>query len=144
MNPALIGRSQVAAGTYGKVFDGFDVTDSLPIPRLTGVFAAMENMTFGTLSVRVATVPFGEAEDSRRTDFVGKSWDTAGARFSPHRHKGPERSRFPDTTPAMALVMVSPYVAKSSAGRPGIEMVSKIFVILGEQRGQHRETYAVD
>ena len=42
----------MAAGTYGKVFDGFDITDSLPIPRLTGAFAAMENMTFGALSVR--------------------------------------------------------------------------------------------
>ena len=37
---------------YGKVFDGFEVTDSLPIPRLTGVFAAIENMTFGVLSMR--------------------------------------------------------------------------------------------
>lgn len=37
-------RLSLAAGTYGNVFDGFDVTDSLPIPRLTGVFAAMENM----------------------------------------------------------------------------------------------------
>jgi hypothetical protein len=42
----------VAAGTYGEVFDGFEVTDSLPIPRLTGAFAARENMTFGALSAR--------------------------------------------------------------------------------------------
>ena len=40
-----------AAGTYGNVFDGFDVTDSLPIPRLMGVFAATENITLGALSV---------------------------------------------------------------------------------------------
>src|ERR1700739_1227736 len=30
-------RLSPAAGTYGTVFDGFDVTDSLPIPRVTGV-----------------------------------------------------------------------------------------------------------
>ncbi len=37
----------MAARRYGKVFDGLEVTDSLPIPRLTGAFAATENMTFG-------------------------------------------------------------------------------------------------
>ena len=41
-----------AAGTYGKIVDGFDVTDSLPMPRLTGAFAAMENMTSGALSIK--------------------------------------------------------------------------------------------
>ena len=41
----------LAAGTYGKIFDGFEMTDSLPIPRLTGAFAPIENMTFGALSV---------------------------------------------------------------------------------------------
>jgi hypothetical protein len=40
-----------AAGTYGNVFVGFDVTDSLPIPSRTGVFDARENMTSGALSV---------------------------------------------------------------------------------------------
>lgn len=44
-------RVSPAAGTYGNVFDGLEVTDSLPIPRLTGVLAAMENMTLGALSV---------------------------------------------------------------------------------------------
>lgn len=32
----------IASGTCGKLIDGFDVTDSLPIPRLTGVFAGMD------------------------------------------------------------------------------------------------------
>jgi hypothetical protein len=32
------------------VFDGFEVTESLPIPRRTGAFAAMENMPSGALS----------------------------------------------------------------------------------------------
>lgn len=41
-----------ALGTYGNVFDGFEVTDSLPIPSRTGAFAARENMTSGALSVR--------------------------------------------------------------------------------------------
>ena len=31
--------------------DGFEVTDSFPIPSATGVFAASENITFGALSV---------------------------------------------------------------------------------------------
>jgi len=44
--------SQEAEGTQGKVVDGLDVTDSLPIPRLRGVFDAIENITFGALSVR--------------------------------------------------------------------------------------------
>ncbi|SPE30845.1 hypothetical protein SBA3_1700012 [Candidatus Sulfopaludibacter sp. SbA3] len=32
---------------YGKAFHGFEVTDCLPIPRLTAAFAAIENMTVG-------------------------------------------------------------------------------------------------
>jgi hypothetical protein len=32
--------SQAAEGTYGKTFEGFAVTDSLPMSRRTGVFAA--------------------------------------------------------------------------------------------------------
>ena len=35
----------------GKRLRRFEVTDSLPIPRRTGVFAARENMTSGALSV---------------------------------------------------------------------------------------------
>jgi hypothetical protein len=51
--PALtLQNSQVGAGTYGKVVDGFETTDSLVIPRRIGVFAASENMTSGALSVR--------------------------------------------------------------------------------------------
>jgi hypothetical protein len=58
-------RLSPAAGTYGNVFDGFEVTDSLPIPRLKSVFAAMENMTLGALSVSERTVPLGEPERGR-------------------------------------------------------------------------------
>ncbi len=43
--------AQAIFGTYGKVADGFDVTDSLPMPSPMGAFAAMENMTSGALSV---------------------------------------------------------------------------------------------
>ncbi|MGA2421103.1 MAG: hypothetical protein ABSG69_13565 [Candidatus Acidiferrum sp.] len=50
---AVAARLSPAAGTYGNVFDGFKVTDSLPIPRRTGVFATSENITSGALS----TVP---------------------------------------------------------------------------------------
>jgi len=45
------GSGESAAGTYGKTFDGFDVTESLPIPRRIGAFAAIENITSGALSV---------------------------------------------------------------------------------------------
>src|SRR5580658_11153805 len=44
--------SPMATGAYGNFFEGLEVTDSLPIPRLMGVFDAMENMTSGALSVR--------------------------------------------------------------------------------------------
>jgi hypothetical protein len=47
---------------YGNVFEGFEVTDSLPMPRRTGVFAAMENLTSGALSVKRATVALEESE----------------------------------------------------------------------------------
>ncbi|MGP6192183.1 MAG: hypothetical protein ACLPSH_19415 [Vulcanimicrobiaceae bacterium] len=50
----------MAGGTYGKVFDGLDVTDSLPIPRRTGAFDAKENMTSGALSVSAR--PFHSAK----------------------------------------------------------------------------------
>jgi hypothetical protein len=48
---AAVSTTPLGTGTYGKIVEGFDVTDSLPIPRLIGVFAAVENMTFGALSV---------------------------------------------------------------------------------------------
>jgi hypothetical protein len=51
------------AGTYGKVCTGFDVTDSLPIPRRTGAFEAIENITSGALSV--SDLPFHSASRSK-------------------------------------------------------------------------------
>jgi hypothetical protein len=44
-------RLSAIAGTYGNVFDGFAVTESLLIPRRTEVFAAMEKITSGVFSV---------------------------------------------------------------------------------------------
>jgi hypothetical protein len=41
-----------ATSTNGiRFFDGFEVTDSFPIPRLMGVFAAIENVTPGHAAV---------------------------------------------------------------------------------------------
>ena len=39
------------AGTYGNIFEGFDETDSLPIPSRMGVFEAIVNITSDALSV---------------------------------------------------------------------------------------------
>lgn len=52
--PRFATGSSLTAGTYGKVVDGFEVTESLPIPRRTGVLAAIENITSGALSVQLA------------------------------------------------------------------------------------------
>jgi hypothetical protein len=51
--PKLHSRSlTITGGTYGNVLVGLEVTDSLPMPKLTGVFSAKENITLGALSVR--------------------------------------------------------------------------------------------
>jgi hypothetical protein len=44
--------SQATGGTYGNASEGLEVTDSLPMPKLIGVFNARENITLGALSVR--------------------------------------------------------------------------------------------
>ena len=72
MSRAAPQRNYAAAGTYGNTFDGFEATDSLPMPRRTGVFDAIENMTFRRVIREGTTVPFGEAERGHGADRVGE------------------------------------------------------------------------
>ena len=49
--PKLGGSLKLRQALYGNTFVGLAVSDSLPMPRPTGVFAAMLNITSGVLSV---------------------------------------------------------------------------------------------
>jgi hypothetical protein len=74
-----------AAGTYGNVLDGFEVTDSLPIPTLTGVFAAMENMTLGALSVTERPFHSKKANDAGVPTSYGRMLGKNMCTLSLHR-----------------------------------------------------------
>jgi hypothetical protein len=94
-----------SAGTYGKVVVGFDVTDSLPIPRLMGLFAAMENMTFGALSM--SDRPFHSANPNAAR--VPTSYGSVCRRST--RHNGSiEKSLINDFYPSPAA---APYNTSS-------------------------------
>src|ERR1035438_3797169 len=64
--------SQVAAGTYGKVLDGFEVTDLLADPKAHRGIRRNGEHDIGRVVSKGAAVPFGEAEHGRRADLVGE------------------------------------------------------------------------
>jgi hypothetical protein len=74
--PAI--RLSPAAGTYGNVFDGFEVTDSLPIPRRTGVFAAMENNS----KLEKSSNEVEDVKDDRPIDPASKRFDLLASRLT--------------------------------------------------------------
>ncbi len=95
-------------GTYGNFLEGFVVTDSLPIPRLTGMFAARLNITSGALSV--SERPFHPANPN-----VAGVQTVYGSPFGKKRCAtlmpypcGSSDTPLAATTPAMAFATCSP------------------------------------
>src|SRR5208337_3083655 len=85
----------------------------------------MENITSGALSVRER--PFHSAMPNTAgvpTSYGRMLGQNRRATFSPY-DVGSSAVPLADTTPAIAFMTVSPYVAKSSAGRPALRRLPR-------------------
>ena len=135
---------QAAAGTYGKTFEGFAVTELLSYPKPDGSVRRDAEHHIRRIVRQSTAVPLQETKRRRRTDFVrqhvGKEamgdFRAVGQRILGR----PVGSNNAGDRLANNLAIRREIIGRAA----GIQPIAEILVKLREQRVDHRQANAVD